>query len=754
MACNDGCFEQNTGCQDCPPECNCTSNDVVYNGSDDTCTGVKYNSKLTEVLTKIVTFAKNKIFSIVGSKSIKATEIISNCTKSVGLEVVISNDSDNKLSIRNNGLYASGSSEYIPDYKVKVDTDDTPDFLEAQITGAENGVVKVDVANTNGLLTVTPTLDIDALLDQIKITYGDKFCELVASCINYTWVADTYACESADLDLIVNKSITGLPNPVYSFEDGGRVYFVSGANNIGKIWSLDPNTANTVSDIVYLKETRNGQPYGTNGGTYSSTDNYKANSATGSGSSLLFRPYYDKPTRTLYVHSGRSNGCDYYDFVSATWGKISVGTTGSAYNTTVSNDYYTHIDLSSNPTTDIIVTGWGTSSANRGANVITISKSSKSIIAEILTDGSTTFTGITGNPFNRAWGAFITSDNRLFVAKSNVSAYRNIAVFNPNLTPIIEIVVTNAATGFNGDSSYYWQNCFIDVPRNKFYINDFMSRTLEVYDTTNYGLLKIFHFDNNRTFSTAAVQLDVNALTMEMYADIIYGGVSASISDDAPLSELVSYKIDRSTLNIDKIYIGASKANALVALSNGDVISTVSGDINPTTPTSTGVSTFYKKNTNTLKNGIIDILTLKEVNASNNVPTGNTKPNLTSNSDYIAPHTDTTLCPVNYTLNAPSSVVATVTPTRYNIEFGLNDDVILNPDLAKITATFVKGSTTVATVTWNVPNTPNRNAFFKSGITSGLSVGDAVTINLQYLNVSNTPIATYNAIRVLSVVAD
>jgi hypothetical protein len=266
--------------------------------------------------------------------------------------------------------------------------------------------------------------------------------------------------------------------------------------------------------------------------------------------------------------------------------------------------------------------------------------------------------------------------------------------------------------------------------------------------------LKIFHFDNNRTYPTAQVLLDINALSMEMYADIIYGGISASVSDDAPFSEMVSYKINRSTLDVEKIYIGSSKATALVSLSNGDVISTAGGDTNPVTPTSTGISTFYKKNTNTLKNGIIDILTLKEVNASNNVPTGNTKPNLTSNSDYIAPHTDTTLCPVNYTLNAPSSVVSTVTPTRYTIEFGLNDDIILNPDLAKITATFVKGSTTVATISWNIPNTPNRNAFFKSGTTTGLIVGDSVIINLQYLNVSNTPIATYNAIRVLSVVAD
>src|SRR5690606_35773025 len=147
---------------------------------------------------------------------------------------------------------------------------------------------------------------------------------------------------------------------------------------------------------------------------------------------------------------------------------------------------------------------------------------------------------------------FITSDNRLFIAKNNVSAYRNIAVFNSNLTPIIEIVVTNATTGFDSDPSYYWQNSFIDITHNKFYITDFMTRTMEVYDTTNYSLLKTFHFDNNRTYSTAAAILNINPTTMELYCDLVYGGTSAFTTDDAPLTEMISYKINRSTLDIEK----------------------------------------------------------------------------------------------------------------------------------------------------------------------------------------------------------
>jgi hypothetical protein len=758
MACQDGCIETNINCQQvdakCPPECNCTTNDVVYNGANNPCTGVTYNSKLTDVINKITTFAKTKLFSITGSKSIKATPLNTDCAKTVALEVIVSQQGDNILTLQEDGLYAAPTDIPEPDYKVKVDETDTPDYLVNQVEGTENGLVKIDVTNTDGLLTFTPSLDLSALLDQIKEQYGDKFCELVASCINYTWVADTYRCRDSDLDLITQRSITGLPNPIYSFEDNERLYFVSGSNNVGKVWSIDIATAQTASDIEYLKETRSGQPYGANGGTYTSGANYTGNSATGTGFPLAIGAFYDKSSRTLYIHTGRSNGCDYYDFSTGVWGKISTGTTGSQYNTSVSDDYFTHVSLFSNDNTDVIVTGWGTSASNRGANVITISKSNKALISEVVTTSGTTFPGITGNPFNNLWGCFATADGRLFIAKNNASTYRNIAVFNSNLTPIIEIVPAHSLTGFSSQATKYWQNAFIDVENNKFYNNDFMSRTVEVYDTTNYSLLKTFHLDNNRNYTTAAVSYSpITSGNNELYFDIVYGGISELESDDAPISEMVTYKINRSSLDIEKIYIGTPRAHQLIKLSDGSLVSTTSGDINPTSPTSNGIANFYITNPNSLKNGIVDILTLKEVNETNNIPTGNTKINSTANADYIAPHTDLNLCTVNYTLNAPSSIITTVTPTRYDIEFGLNDDVVLNPQLAKIRADFYNGATLVATIYWNVPNVPNPNAFFKSGTTS-LTVGDTITVNLQYLNISNTPIATYNNIRSVTVVAD
>jgi hypothetical protein len=661
------------------------------------------------------------------------------------VDVKVSPDTLNQLETRSNGLYAKAYNE---NYFVKVDPTDTPDYLQEQIVGGSDGIVSVSVENENGLLVVLPTLNVQALLDKIRDQYGDAFCELVSNCISYSWVMDTYECESSDLDLVTSKTINNLPEPQYAFEDNGRVYFLSANNTTGSVWSLDPVTATSVSDIVYLNETRSGQPYGASGGTYTAGVPYRADARSGgSGSTLVNGFFFDKSSRTLYIHSFHSYGCDYYDFSTATWGKVGVGSTGSAYNTTLSTDMYTHIPMHSNDDSNLIITAWGSNSGTRGRMVIVIDKANKVLLSELNATGSPTFAGITGNPFNNSWGGFLAADGRIFVGRNNVSDYRNIAVFNSSLTPILEILPVNSNTGFNGSSSY-WQSCFIDPAYNKFYLNDYMSRKMEVYDTTTYALLKTFSFDNNRTYSTCLATFNINGVTNELFIDLTYGGNSASSSDDAPINQMVSYKVDRSTLDILKTYIGTPKASNLVPLTNGDIVTSILGDLNPSAPTTVGQAIFYQKNTSSLKNGTVDVLTLKQVNDNTMVPTGQTKPNSPSDPDYIAPYLDTTLCPVSYTLAAPSNIILTASATgpRYSIDFGLNDDVVMNPVLASIVATIRNSTTssTLGTKTWTIPNGTSPNAFFDAQILAGISAGNTIVVDLVYRNASNVAIATYN----------
>lgn len=110
MPCTSGCFE--LPCPPtCPPTCNCTTNDIKYNGVNDTCTGVTYGSFLTEVLTKLATFAKNRLYSIVPSSTIAVTAVPSTCNKSASLAVKVSADVNNVVEVHSDGLYVAAASD-------------------------------------------------------------------------------------------------------------------------------------------------------------------------------------------------------------------------------------------------------------------------------------------------------------------------------------------------------------------------------------------------------------------------------------------------------------------------------------------------------------------------------------------------------------------------------------------------------------------------------------------------------------------
>lgn len=746
----------------CPPSCNCTTNDIPYNGATDPCTQVTYLDKLTTVLTKLATFAKNRLFGIVPSTTIAVTDLTqAGCDRVLRADVKVSLDANNTLAVHSDGLYvpqAAAPEEYVPDYKVKVDVGGTPDFLGVKIVGGTDGIVTNTVTTASDKVVVGPSINVSALLDLIKTTYKDKFCEIVALCDSGSpniWVADTYECQSSDLDLIVQKTINSLPEPSYSFVDGSRLYFVSQDNNIGVVYSIDPNTATTAGDIVYLNETRNGTPYGASGGTYNAGSPYKANASVGSAKRSVLSPYYDKGTRTLYIHSSLSHGCDYYNFATSTWGKINIGSTGSAYNNTESSDPYTHINIRSASYSNYLITGWGTGPTDRGARIIVIDKTTKTIIKEIITSVGTTFTGITGNPFRGQWGANITSDGRIFVSSDNNSNYPNIAVFNViTLAPIIEIVPAHTNPGFDY-SSAYWSSSLLDDSNKKFYFNDYVGRTIDIYNSDTYALITTIHLDNNREFPTAQSYMTINLVTNELFMDVVYGGLSASGVDDASQGTKVSYRVDRSTLAINKIYIGLTKSTNLLELPNGTFNTTTRGNNNLDTPTYLGVSTFYIPNPSPLRNGHVDILTLKEETSVGN-PTGVTKANTVGDPNYIAPSINLTLCPVTYALTPPSSIVATANSgeSRYYVEFGLDDNVVLNPSLASIQVS-VKDETTstiLATKTWTLPHVVGNNAFSDNGSAVGMTTGDTISISLVYLDSSATPLATFTSITSLSAV--
>jgi hypothetical protein len=655
--------------------------------------------------------------------------------------VKISEDADNIAEVRADGVYVPATV--------------IPDPVPPEFVSETNDCITIDVTtDVDGKFHIIPSIDVVCLLNKLRDDQPELFCELIALCAPpLAWLEDTFQCQTEELDLVSQKTIANSGNPLLLFAHGGFLYVVNMSSPTGKVFRINPLTATSMADAVYINETRSGTPYGVGGGTYVAGGPYTGDHDTNlNANSIINGAFYDEATETLFVHGRKTYGMDYLDLNTLTWGKVSVGVTGSLYNTSLSSDFYTHTPLSSSQSTNLLLGGWGTSGGDRGRYVVSVNKATRTLIAE-LDSGSAVFTPtLTSNPFTDAWEAFFTNDNRIFISKGT-SAYQDVAVFNTALTPIYEMTLTNSNIGFNGDG-LYWALSYMDAANNKFYYLDYTSRKLDVYDTNTYVLLKTFNLNNNRNFTTATGSISLLPVTNELFVNIIYGDNSAVSNqdgiDDALATDTITYKINRSSLQIEKIYIGESRS-LFVEASATQYASAMGIGAEPgelAAPANPGSLTLYLENPSALTTGFKEVLTLKEVNTNTNVPTGNTKPNTIADPDYIAPVLDLVDCPVSYSLAAPSRIIATVRAASYVFEFGLNADVYSNPIINSIVVTLRNTTTasTVDTTTFVLPNTPNIAAFFNEETIAVGTAGQGWAIDVNYFDSGAVNIASYNNI--------
>lgn len=74
-------------------------------------------------------------------------------------DVKLSADVDNIISANSDGIFAENP------YKVKIDENDTPDYLENQLVGGTDGIVAVSIVNNNvGILQVSPQINLANLV--------------------------------------------------------------------------------------------------------------------------------------------------------------------------------------------------------------------------------------------------------------------------------------------------------------------------------------------------------------------------------------------------------------------------------------------------------------------------------------------------------------------------------------------------------------------------------------------------------------
>lgn len=133
------------------------------------------------------------------------------------------------------------------------------------------------------------------------------------------------------------------------------------------------------------------------------------------------------------------------------------------------------------------------------------------------------------------------------------------------------------------------------------------------------------------------------------------------------------------------------------------------------------------------------ILTLQEVLLPGMTPTGNTKPNDPLDPDYIAPTEDLTECPVTYTLSC-AEVIASGHVGNMEYELSIKDSVLNNPSVDTLRVKLMSGVTPVGTTDFSFPNPSN---YFDGSFSAAAG---AYTIEVQYLDVSSTVLATCSSL--------
>ena len=159
---------------------------VVYRLDDDSvnhlsCLNVSNNStvetflnKLEERVCRILSLQLPLETIDTESINLTASGIVDHTLQA---DVILAPNVDNSISILSDGLFSSGE-----DGKIKVDALDTKDYLVEQIAGASDGVVNVSVYDQNHLLITQPSINISALLSEIRTNHLTKFCSLVTAC--------------------------------------------------------------------------------------------------------------------------------------------------------------------------------------------------------------------------------------------------------------------------------------------------------------------------------------------------------------------------------------------------------------------------------------------------------------------------------------------------------------------------------------------------------------------------------------------
>lgn len=186
---------QSPFCQDCGDDYRCLdkldSLCVIYHQRDVTLPtklenlGLPSGSTLEVILEAIddlIGTQFNIPLTVVDSSSVNLTSSGA-AGHTLKADVLVSATAGNTLQVNSDGLYASGAS----DGKVKVNAGDSLDYLVNQVIGGTDGIVAVSTGVSSGLLQVSPSINMTALIGALASNqlFINAVCAIVQTCLGH-----------------------------------------------------------------------------------------------------------------------------------------------------------------------------------------------------------------------------------------------------------------------------------------------------------------------------------------------------------------------------------------------------------------------------------------------------------------------------------------------------------------------------------------------------------------------------------------
>lgn len=505
----------------------------------------------------------------------------------------------------------------------------------------------------------------------------------------YEWVEDDNYCEQENpLNLV--DTISGFADPYRAGYDetSGRMYVVDGSaiTQGSNIYHFDPDTIVSASDVVPV----------------------------GSLNVAALAQIIDTEERMIYITGPNTSGLIAYNIATDSVTNVAFGTNGSYARLTLVKYGDTILSLSTPGSQANIV------------DAATLTLTSNIPYASI-PDYEDRFSG---GPLafliNGQWWIMNSQGSTYGVPSPSIGLYsEDFLTLEGTITLPGQLTWTNSA---------YWRTA--RIIGDLMFIYDAGSNQLVTVDINTKVVTPRYTFTNREGKTNSFLAVIQDPVTMELY-------ISGNWTNDANTDVLpiqITYKLNPTTFTPDTVYPAIQFGENLARKTGTDILVGTAGGIpvyptNPPGAATDGEINIFSKSGVGNNTGTKIVLTLQEINTITEAPTGNTKPNVIGDPDYISPYEDLVNCPVAYTMICPETIY-TIVANIAEYEFSPVASTYNNPAINNFLLAQIDTVTSAQLASYIVAKSPYQHGYItKIG-------SNANRIDLLFKDASNSTLFT------------